>query len=83
MFDAETCILGIFSGVLGVGIAYLLTILINAMIYNMTDLRGVANRPIPYAIMLITISTVLTMPGGHVPVRMTFKKDAVEALRTE
>lgn len=83
VFDAETCILGIFSGVLGVSIAYLCTIPINAVIYKVTELENVAQLKVFHAVVLIIISTVLTMLGGHIPARMASKKDAVEALRSE
>lgn len=83
VFDAETCILGIFSGVLGVTIAWALTFPINAIILNMTDLANVAKLPLLYSVLLVTISTVLTMLGGHVPAKMASKKEAVEALRSE
>ena len=58
VFDAETCILGIFSGVLGICIAYGLTFPINSIIYKMTDLENVAQLPIIYAIILVAISTI-------------------------
>lgn len=83
VFDAETCILGVFSGVLGVTIAWGLTFPINAVIYKMTDLSDVAYLPLLYAVLLVTISTVLTMLGGHVPAKIASKKEAVEALRSE
>jgi putative ABC transport system permease protein len=83
VFDAETCILGILSGILGVAIAYLCTIPINAIIYKVAELENVAQLQISHAIILIMISTVLTMLGGHVPARMASNKDAVEALRSE
>ncbi len=83
VFDAETCILGVFSGSLGVLIAYLLTFPINIIIYNMTDLKNVTNLQPMHAIILVIISTVLTMLGGHIPAKMASRKDAVEALRSE
>lgn len=83
VFDAETFILGVFSGVLGIIIAYLLTIPINNLLYNLTDLTNVATLKILHAVMLVVISTVLTVLGGHIPARMASKKDAVEALRSE
>ncbi len=83
VFDAETCILGVFSGVLGVGIAALSTLPINVFIDNMTGLKNVAFLNPVHGVMLIVISTVLTMLGGHIPARMASKKDAVEALRSE
>ena len=83
VFDAETCILGVFSGVLGVTIAMLCTIPINIVIYKVAELENVAQLQMTHAIALIVISTALTMLGGHIPARMASKKDAVEALRSE
>ena len=83
VFDAETFILGIASGMLGIIIAKLLTFPINAIIYAMTDLKDVAHLKISHALILVAISTILTMLGGHIPARMAAKKDAVEALRSE
>ena len=83
VFDAETCLLGVFSGILGVVIAWLLTFPINILLYNMTELVDVAYLPLSYGILLVIVSTVLTMLGGHIPARMASKKDAVEALRSE
>lgn len=83
VFDAETCILGIFSGILGILISYGLSFPINSVIYKMTDLENVSSLPITYAVILVIISTLLTMMGGHIPARMASKKDAVEALRSE
>lgn len=83
VFDAETFILGIFSGVLGIAIAYLLTIPINSILYNITDLTNVAQLNPMHALILIIISTILTLLGGHLPARMAAKKDAAIALRSE
>lgn len=83
VFDAETCILGVFSGTLGVVIAWLLTFPINSLLYNLTELEGVAKLQFSHAVILVAISTILTMIGGHLPARMAAKKDAVEALRSE
>jgi putative ABC transport system permease protein len=83
VFDAETFILGVFSGSLGILIAWLLTIPINSFIYHATDLKNVARLQLSHAVILIIISTVLTMLGGHIPARMAARKDAVEALRSE
>lgn len=83
VFDAETFILGIFSGVLGVGIGYLLTFPINSVIYKITDLANVAQLDPVAALILIIISTILTLIGGHIPARIAAKKDAAIALRSE
>lgn len=83
VFDAETCILGVFSGTLGVVIAWLLTFPINSLLYNLTELEGVTKLQLSHAVILVAISTILTMIGGHIPAKMAAKKDAVEALRSE
>ncbi|MDE6476220.1 MAG: ATP-binding cassette domain-containing protein [Erysipelotrichaceae bacterium] len=82
VFDAETCILGLFSGTLGIIIAWILTYPINSVIYQMTELENVAQLHISHAIILIVISTLLTMLGGHIPAKIASKKDTVEALRS-
>ena len=83
VFDAETCFLGVFSGTLGVIIAWLCSFPINQVLLNLTDLKNVAQLQPLHAIILVVISTLLTMMGGHIPARMASKKDAVEALRSE
>lgn len=83
VFDAETTILGVSSGLLGVIIAWLATFPINLILQNMTDLKNVAQLNPVHAIILIIISTVLTVIGGHIPARMAAKKDAATALRSE
>ena len=83
VFDAETFILGVFSGTLGILIAWLLTFPINSMIYNATELERVAQLKLSHGVILVAISTILTMLGGHIPAKMAAKKDAVEALRSE
>lgn len=83
VFDAETCILGIASGALGVLIAWLATFPINAILYSMTDLENVAQLNPVHGLILIAVSTILTMIGGHIPARMAAKKDAAIALRAD
>ncbi len=83
VFDAETFILGVFAGVLGVGIGYLLTFPLNHILYHLTDLVNVAQLNPMHALILVIVSTVLTLLGGHIPARMAAKKDAAIALRSE
>ncbi|MFD1318509.1 ABC transporter ATP-binding protein/permease [Loigolactobacillus zhaoyuanensis] len=83
VFDAETFILGFGAGVFGIVVAWVLTFPINAVLANVTGLSGVAVLNPMQAIVLVIISTVLTMLGGHVPARMAAKKDAAVALRSE
>ncbi|MGO4937099.1 ABC transporter ATP-binding protein/permease [Fundicoccus sp. Sow4_H7] len=83
VFDSETFILGISSGILGVGIAYLLTFPINSVIENLTNLPNVAQLDPIHAVVLVIVSTVLTVIGGHIPARMAAQLDAAEALRMD
>lgn len=84
MFNAETVIIGFASGLLGVGITYLLCIPINLILHHLTGLNNLsAVLPLPAAITLIVISMLLTLISGIIPSRSAAKKDPVVALRTE
>ncbi len=83
VFNAETFIIGICSGTLGIIIARLLIFPANAIIKNLTDLADVAQLNPLHAIMLIIISVLLTVIGGYIPARVASKKDPVESLRSE
>ena len=83
VFNAETFIIGIFSGVLGVILAYLLTIPTNVIIESLSGLANVAKLNPLHAVILIIISLTLTVIGGAIPAKIASKKDPVEALRTE
>jgi len=83
VFNAETFIIGLCSGMLGIIIAYVLTIPVNVVIENLSGLAGVAKLSIIHAIILVVINVILTIIGGAIPSRMASKKDPVIALRTE
>ncbi len=83
VFNAETFIIGITSGIIGIVIASLLTIPTNKIIYNLTDLKGVASLNPVHALILILVSMSLTLLGGFIPAHIASKKDPVKALRTE
>ncbi|CAD5902602.1 ATP-binding cassette domain-containing protein [Carnobacterium maltaromaticum] len=83
VFNAETFIIGTFSGLLGIGIAYLVTIPANIVMENVTGLADVAQLNPLHALALIIVSVLLTMLGGLIPARLAAKKDPVEALRSE
>lgn len=83
VFNAETFIIGLLSGLLGIGITFLMNIPISAVIQNMTGISGIASLPPVAGVSLIVISLVLTVIAGLIPSRMAAKKDPVEALRTE
>ncbi len=83
VFNAETFIIGITSGLIGVLIAYLLTIPANKIIYKLTDLQNVAILSPIHSIILIIVSMSLTLIGGFIPAKIASKKDPVVALRSE
>jgi len=84
LFNAETFIIGIFSGVLGIGITLLLLIPINNVIQTVSKIEDLsAVLPLESAGILILISIIITVIGGLIPSRSAAKKDPVEALRTE
>ena len=84
VFNAETFIIGLCSGLLGVGISLLLLIPINAIIHSVLGSDTVnASLPISGAIILIILSMILTIIGGFLPSKKAAKKDPVTALRTE
>lgn len=83
VFNAETFIIGVCSGLLAIGIAWLITMPINQVIESLTDLPNVAQLNPMHAIVLIIISVILTLIGGFIPAKMAAKKDPVDALRTE
>ncbi len=83
VFNAETFIIGISAGILGVVITILLNIPINIIIKNLTDISGVSKLPFIGGIILVIISVCLTVIAGLIPARFASKKDPVDALRTE
>ena len=84
MFNAETVIIGFTSGLLGVGITMLLCIPINAILHSLTGISNLsAYLPWQVAVILVSISVLLTLFAGIIPSRGAAKKDPVVALRTE
>jgi len=84
VFNAETFIIGLCSGLIGVGMTILLNIPINYIIHRLTDNSQInAQLPITGAIVLILLSMVLTLIGGLIPSKHAAKKDPVIALRSE
>lgn len=83
VFNAETFIVGLGAGILGIAITLLLNIPINIIIKSVTDIGGLASLPAAGGIILVVISMLLTVIAGLIPSKMASKKDPVEALRTE
>ena len=83
VFNAETFIIGLFSGLLGIGIALILCIPANIIIEGLTELKNVATLNPVHGVILVSISLILTLIGGYIPAKLASKKNPVEALRTE
>ena len=83
VFNAETMLIGLCSGLLGLVIAYLLTFPANKIIENLSGLASVAKLNPVHALILLLISVSLTVLSGFIPAKMASKKDPVIALRTE
>lgn len=82
VFDAETAIIGLFSGVLGIAIAYALVPLINLLLANSVGMSLLALNPL-HAALLVVLSLGLTVLSGLVPSQMAARKNVVDALRIE
>lgn len=83
VFNAETFIVGLIAGVMGIVVTILLNIPINLIIKKVTDINNLSVLPIWGALILIVISTILTIIAGLIPSKIASKKDPVEALRIE
>lgn len=84
VFNAETFIIGLCSGLLGIGITLLLLIPGNEIIHAVAGTTAVnASLPVMNAVILILLSMLLTLVGGFIPAKKAAKKDPVTALRTE
>lgn len=83
VFNAETLIIGLISGLIGIGITVLLTLPINSMIYAITGVKVVTAVPFKAGVVLVLISMFLTIIAGLIPAKIASKKDPVIALRTE
>ena len=84
IFNAETFIVGLLSGLFGIGITYLLIPIINFVLHIFTgDIPLNAALPPFNAFILIVLSVGLTLLGGLIPAKAAAKKDPVEALRSE
>lgn len=84
LFNAETVIIGLSSGVLGVVITYLLCIPINTILHAITGINNLsAVLPVGAALILVIISVLLTLVSGIIPSKSAAKKDPVAALRSE
>lgn len=84
VFNAETIIVGLAAGLIGILATLLLCLPINAIVHKLTNIYSInAVLPTGAAIVLVVISMFLTVVAGIVPSRVAANKDPVVALRTE
>ncbi len=83
VFNAETLLVGLVAGLIGIGVTLLLDIPINIMIEHLVSISGIAKLPWVGGIILVAISVGLTMLAGLIPAKFAAKRDPVEALRSE
>lgn len=84
VFNAETCIIGLCAGLIGIGLTLLLLIPGNALIHKLADTTAVsASLPVIPALILIVLSVFLTFIGGLIPSKKAAKSDPVTALRND
>lgn len=83
LFNAETFIIGGISGLIGIGVTWLLTALANLIVNNLSGISAIARLSPSVDLIMLLLSVGLTMIEGIIPARLAAKKDPVEALRSE
>ena len=83
VFNAETVIVGLVAGLIGIGLTAIACVPVNAIVYSLFDVPNVAILPWQAAVVLIAISVFLTFLAGLIPSSAASRKDPVEALRSE
>ena len=83
LFNAETFIIGLLAGLIGVGFTYVASAIVNVILKPLIGYSRIAALPISQAIVLVVLSIGLTCISGLIPARSAAKKDPVVALRTE
>ena len=83
LFVAETAIIGLLAGLIGVGATYLISAVVNLILTPLINYSGIAALPASNAVLLVLLSVALTLISGVMPARSAARKDPVVALRTE
>ena len=83
LFIAETAIIGLLAGLIGIGATYLISAIVNLILEPLIGFANIAALPVSNAIFLVCLSVVLTLISGLAPAKSAANKDPVVALRTE
>ncbi len=83
LFNAETFIIGLVAGLVGIAVTYILSLIINVIVGSLTGIYTIAALPVWQALIMVAISVALTLISGLIPASAAAKKDPVVALRTE
>lgn len=83
LFNAETFIIGLLAGLIGIGATYLISEVINLILFPLIGIRRIAMLPVLDAILMVLLSVGLTLISGLIPAKSAANKDPVIALRTE
>ncbi len=83
LFNAETFIIGLLSGGIGIAISYGISYIASEIVMQLASVPNIATLDPKHAVLLIALSVVLTLISGLIPARSAAKKDPVDALRTE
>ncbi len=83
LFIAETAIIGMLAGLIGIGATYLISAVVNIILKPLISYSNIAALPVSNAVFLVCLSVILTLISGLAPAKSAAKKDPVVALRTE
>ncbi len=83
LFNAETFIIGLLAGLIGVFATYVISFIVNIILTPLINYSGIAALPVSQAIVLVALSIALTCISGLIPAKSAANKDPVVALRTE
>ncbi len=83
LFNAETFIIGMLAGLIGILVTYFISFIVNLILKPLIGYASIADLALSDAFVLVIVSTLLTLVSGLIPSRSAAKKDPVVALRTE
>ncbi|MDE6441293.1 MAG: ABC transporter ATP-binding protein/permease [Clostridia bacterium] len=83
LFIAETFIIGLSAGLVGIAVTYILSFIINMIVGALAGIYTIASLPVGTAFIMVLVSVILTLISGLIPASAAAKKDPVVALRTE